>query len=241
MQGYKRLSIIIPVYNEESTVKRILEKVCSAKLPVEKDIICVDDGSKDRSADIIRSFMGKHPEERITYVRKRNGGKGSAIRKGFRLAKGDIITVQDADLEYDPRDFRKMIAPILNGKCKVVYGSRYKADKKGHFRNRHVVYMIHKFGNQFLSILTSVLYGQVLTDMETCYKMFTREVYSSISRDLSQDDFRIEPEITASIMKRGFRIIEVPIRYASRDFSEGKKITWVDGLMAAVQLLKSRI
>jgi glycosyltransferase involved in cell wall biosynthesis len=228
------LSIIIPVYNEEKTINKIISKVLSIRLPVKKEIIIVNDGSKDGSDKIIKKIIKQN--NFIKYFSKSNGGKGSAIRFGFTKAKGDIFIIQDADLEYKPSDYNKLLKPILLKRTEVVYGSRYLSEK-GHLKeHNHLTFKIHKIGNTFLSSLTSILYKQKITDMETCYKMFTRKVYNSIK--LESNGFEIEPEITSKIIKAGFNIMEVPISYFSRDFEEGKKITWKDGVKAAIHLIK---
>jgi dolichol-phosphate mannosyltransferase len=236
--GYNLLSVVIPVYNEEKTVGALLENVLKVKLPINLEIIVVDDGSKDNSASIIQKVIASHKTEQIKYYRKTNGGKGSAVRMGLEKAKGDIFVIQDADLEYDPNDYNTLLRPILAGKSKVVYGSRYLSDMSHLKENQHLTFRIHKFGNQCLSLLTSILYLQKLTDMETCYKMFTRDVYSRIR--LVSNNFNIEPEITSKIIKRGYRIREVPISYYSRDWGGGKKITWKDGIRALLSLIKWR-
>jgi dolichol-phosphate mannosyltransferase len=229
-----KLSIIIPVYNEEKTIEIILKKVMNIKIPIEKEIICVDDGSTDDSPNIIKRLSYKE----LFYYYKENGGKGSAVRFGLNKASGDILLIQDADLEYDPGDYVKLLEPILTNKTKVVYGSRYLSEK-GHLKeHNHLTFKMHKIGNSFLSFLTSFLYSQKLTDMETCYKMFTREVYGKL--DLNANKFDIEPEITAKILKGGYKIKEIPINYYSRDYKEGKKITWRDGLKAVYTLLRYR-
>lgn len=233
-----KLSIIIPVYNEERTIEPILKKVVDVKLPIKKEIVLVNDGSKDNSKKLIEDFIKKNKDVDIKLIDKANGGKGSAIRLGFKSATGDIFIIQDADLEYDPQDYSIMLPPILNNECKVVYGSRYKSEF-GHLKeNNHMVFRIHKLGNNMLSWLTSALYLQRITDMETCYKMFTKEVYQGLN--LVSDKFDIEPEITSKILKGGHKVKEVPIHYYSRDFSEGKKITWKDGVKAVFTLLKWR-
>jgi dolichol-phosphate mannosyltransferase len=237
--GYELLSIVIPVYNEERTVEILLEKVLKAKLPIKREVVIIDDGSADSSPKIIGKVISRHPGQQIRYYRKANGGKGSAVRMGFEKAKGDIFLIQDADLEYDPSDYRSLINPILKGKSQVVYGSRYLSER-GHLKeNSHLTFKIHKLGNDFLSLLASMLYGQRFTDIETGYKLFTSKVYSRLR--LESDDFRIEPEITSQILKLGYRITEVPINYYSRDFNEGKKITWRDGVKAAGLLVWLRL
>jgi len=232
---FKIISIIVPVYNEEKTVEEVLRKLAKVKLPLKKEIICVDDGSSDSSAKIIKRFI-KNNKSNIHYFYKKNGGKGSALIFGFKKAKGDILTVQDADLEYNPSDFKKLIKPILDKKTSVVYGSRYNSEK-GHLKdNMHMTFQIHRIGNKMLSYITTLLFLQKMGDMETCYKMFTREVYEKLN--LKANDFRIEPEITAQIIKNGYKIKELPISYFSRDFNEGKKITWKDGFKAFLAIIK---
>ena len=237
-KAYKKLSIIIPIYNEEATIEALLKKVISVKIPLKKEILCVDDGSTDRSAEIVKRVITRHKGQDLTYIHKENGGKGSAVRLGLQRATGDIFIIQDADLEYDPEDYNKVLVPILEEGAQVVYGSRYMS-QQGHLKeNNHLTYKIHLLGNNVLSLVTSMLYGHKITDMETCYKMFTRDVYESFT--LTSDDFSIEPEITSKMLKSGYYIMEVPISYYSRDFSEGKKITWRDGVKALGSLLKWR-
>ncbi len=235
----KKLSIIIPVYNEEASIEKIITKVISVKIPLAKEIICIDDGSTDNSGQIIKRLISaSNAQADIKYYCKNNGGKGSAIMAGFEKATGDAFIIQDADLEYDPADYNSLLGPILEGENKVVYGTRYHS-AYGHLKeNNHHTFIIHKFGNRMLSILTSALYLNKITDMETCYKLFTRDVYDKLH--LKSNDFSIEAEITAKILKLGYKIKEVPIHYYSRDFNEGKKITWKDGIKAAISLFKFR-
>lgn len=237
----KKLSIIIPVYNEENTIKEILNKVVSVKITLKKEIICIDDGSIDNSANIIKKLIKRKGKDNIDikYFYKENMGKGSAIRLGFKKATGDVFIIQDADLEYNPEDYNKLLELIIKKKFKVVYGSRYLSPETGHFKeHNHLTYEIHKIGNRFLSLITSILYGTRITDMETCYKVFTREVYDKLN--LHSNDFAIEPEITSKILKKGYKIKELDISYFSRDFKEGKKITWKDGVKALFYLIKYR-
>jgi dolichol-phosphate mannosyltransferase len=225
-----KLSIIIPVYNEEKTLLEIIKKVESIKLPnIEKEIIIIDDYSTDSSKDILKE-LEKSNKYKIFY-HKTNQGKGAALRTGFKNSSGDIILIQDADLEYDPNDYIRLLEPILNKETKVVYGSRLTKTKKH-------MYSLHHFGNWFLTFLTNILYSSHLTDMETCYKVFTKEVLSSMTLKAKRFDF--EPEITAKILKKGYKIKEIPISFHGRHFEEGKKITWVDGLKAMYYLLKYR-
>ncbi len=230
------LSIIIPVYNEEKTIEKILIRVISVEIPVNKEIICIDDGSRDSSGAIIQKVIAQYPQMNISYFQKENGGKGSAVREGIEKANGDLLIIQDADLEYDPTDYIRLIQRSSPGI--VVYGSRYLSEK-GHLKeNNHITFKIHKAGNRFLSLMTSALYGARITDMETCYKLLPKEVYKRLH--LYSNNFDIEPEMTAKILKAGFKIVEVPINYYSRDFNEGKKITWKDGMKAFFCLIKYR-
>lgn len=231
-----KLSIVVPFYNEEKTISAILERVLKVQVPFEKEIVCVDDGSSDEGPAIVAKLARKHKGLRL--VTKPNGGKGSAVRRGLEEASGDVLIIQDADLEYCPEDYPLLLEPIMNG-AHVVYGSRYMSPKGRLKENEHFTYYLHKFGNDFLSLATTLLYGQRITDMETCYKVMVKEVYKGLR--LVSDDFRIEPEMTAKILKRGYRIVEVPIQYFSRDFDEGKKITWRDGVKALLSLLRWRI
>lgn len=234
---YRTLSIIIPIYNEEKTVERLVRKVLAVKIPLKREIICVDDGSKDKSASILKRISAHNTQ--ITFIKHpRNKGKGAALRTGIKHATGDVIIIQDADLEYDPNDYSKLLKPIMHGETTVVYGSRYLSEK-GHLKeNQHMTFEIHKIGNQGLSLLTTLLYGRRMTDMETCYKVFDKDVIKKIKINASR--FEFEPEITAKVLKQGIKIKEIPINYYSRDFSEGKKITWRDGVAAAWYLFKYR-
>jgi glycosyltransferase involved in cell wall biosynthesis len=236
-KDFKKLSIVIPVYNEERYLKKIIAKVESQKIPLKKEIILVDDCSKDKTGNILRQ-LEKTRKYKI-YYHKINGGKGTAVRTGLSHATGDIILIQDADLEYSPKDYPKLLKPILDNSTSVVYGSRFKSKKGNLKENRHFTYMLHAFGNWFLTSLTNVLFLSRLTDMETCYKVFTKEVYEKIPK-LKATRFDLEPEITAKIRKTGYKITEVSVDYFSRDFNEGKKITWKDGVKAVYYLLKYR-
>ncbi len=234
-----KLSIVIPVYNEEKTLLTILRKVEQVKLPkvkgkeIKKEIIMVDDCSKDKSRAILKNLEKK--KKYIIKYHKKNGGKGRAVRTGLKCAKGDIILIQDADLEYDPNDYPKLLKPIIDGKTSVVYGSRFKSSKGRFKENNHLTYMFHSLGNWGLTMLTNILFGVRITDMETCYKVMRKEVVKPLKLRARKFDF--EPEITAKIAKRGYKIIEVPIKFNSRDFDEGKKITWRDGISHVFHLL----
>ncbi len=226
------ISILIPVYNERQFLREILAQVeevdfCGLK----QEIILVDDGSTDGTREILQELegLGKY---RIVYHEK-NQGKGAALRTAIQHASGDILVIQDADLEYDPRDYPDLIKLILQDRADVVYGSRLSAGKPVRAFN-----IWHYFGNKFLTFLTNILYNTTLTDMETCYKAFRADVIKPIP--IRSDRFDFEPEITAKVLKRGYRLYEAPISYYGRNFDEGKKITWVDGIWAVTTLIKYR-
>lgn len=217
-----KLSIIIPVFNEEETITQIVERVRS--VPLDTEIVMIDDASSDRSRDILYTFQS----DSIKVVHHDiNRGKGAAIATGLRLCTGDVVVIQDADLEYDPRDFIDLIKPIEAGQADVVYGVRDLTSQKP----------LMRFGNRFLTVLTNVLYGGNLNDMETCYKMMTRPVFERL--DLECRRFDVEPEITAKILRMGFKIHEVPIHYEARH--ENKKLSPFDGWPALRALLKYRL
>ena len=220
-----KLSIIIPVFNEAETIREVLKKIIS--VPQEKEIIVVDDCSNDGTRDILKALA--MPDMRLIF-HERNMGKGAAIRTGLKEAKGDAVVVQDADLEYDPTEFVALMNPIKQGRAAVVYGSRFKGGGKFLLKSR--------FANRVLTALTNLLFGCHLSDMETCYKCMRIDVARSIQ--IKSNGFEVEPEITAKILKRGFRIWEVPIRYRARNTLEGKKIHWKDGLKAIVALIRYR-
>lgn len=227
----ERLSIIIPVFNEEKTIAQILEKVLAVKIPrVEKEIIIVNDGSSDKSLEIINKFARKNRETIV--IDKDNGGKGSAVKAGLEKASGSIIIVQDADLEYHPEEIPMIIEPILQGKTDVVFGSRFK----GKIIGKQI--WSHNIGNKILSFATAIMFFHNISDMETCYKAFRRKVLNGMRINSKKFDF--EPEITAKILKRGYKILEVPITYNARTFEEGKKIGVKDGIAALKALVKYR-
>ena len=242
-----KLSIVIPVYNERATLEQIVRLVRTVDLTVnpsgsnpnlggpvvvEREIVIVDDGSTDGTRDILAEWnRTPQPEMKIIFHQV-NGGKGAALRTGFEHATGDLIVIQDADLEYDPRDYVKLLEPILDGRAPVVYGSRFMGGP------RAAMSLAHTFGNQMLTIVTNLFYGTSLSDMETCYKCFRRDVIANMP--LRSRRFEIEPELTAKILKRGYTIFEVPISYNGRAFHEGKKITWRDGITALRTLVKYR-
>ncbi len=224
----KKVTILIPVYNEAATLETIIKKVEDADFcGLDKEIILIDDYSTDGT----RELYGKIPYK--VYYHDYNQGKGAALRTGFKNATGDIIVIQDADLEYDPEDYSPLIRLILDGHADVCYGTRLSGGKP----SRSFMFT-HLLGNKFLSLLTNILYGSTLTDMETCYKAFKAEFIKGI--EIKSNRFDFEPEITAKILKRGARLYELPVSYYGREFSEGKKITWKDGFHAIIALIKYR-
>ncbi|TSK05066.1 MAG: glycosyltransferase family 2 protein [Geobacter sp.] len=221
-----KLSIVVPVYNEVDTITEILARVRAA--PFDKEIICVDDGSTDGTRELLSALAD---ESTRIYFHDRNRGKGAALRTGFGAAGGDIVIIQDADLEYDPQQYPRLIQPILEGKADVVYGSRFTTGEY-----RRVLFFWHMVGNTFLTLLSNMLTNLNLTDMETCYKVFRREVLERIT--VEEDRFGFEPEITAKVAKLDVRIYEVGISYSGRTYKEGKKIDWKDGVSALRCILK---
>ena len=228
LHAFRLLSVIVPVFNERVTVAEVIRRIRAVEVPVEVEVIVVDDGSSD-GTDKVLSALGDSTVRILTH--EVNRGKGAAIRTGMGAARGDLLLVQDADLEYDPEDWPSLLEPILKGKAQVVYGSRFTGQRKN-------MMPLHWMGNRFLSLVTNVLYSSTMSDMETCYKLFDRRVLEGIT--IQSDKFDFEPEITAKVLRRGYRIYEVPISYAGREISEGKKITWRDGLGALRALIKYR-
>ena len=226
-----KLSVVMPVYNESATLKKVVEKVLA--VPLEIELVCVDDGSRDGSVEILKELQKHHPQIK-TVLQPKNMGKGAALRRGIQEATGVYVVIQDADLEYDPTEYPILLDPLIQDKADVVYGSRFLG---GHAHR--VLYFWHSVGNWLLTLLSNTLTNINLTDMETCYKMFRREVIQSIP--IEEDRFGFEPEITVKIAKRRLRIYEVGISYWGRTYEEGKKIGWKDGMRAVWCLLKYSI
>jgi glycosyltransferase involved in cell wall biosynthesis len=227
---YRKLSVVVPVYNERSTVVEILRRIRTVELPggLDLEVVVVDDGSTDGTREVLKQLT----DSTVRVVHQpENHGKGAAIREALRHATGDLVIVQDADLEYDPEDWPKLINPVLRGKAVVVYGSRFTGERRN-------MLFVHWMGNRFLSFVTNALYNTTLSDMETCYKLIDRRVFDRLN--LRAERFDFEPEITAKILKLGVRIYEVPISYTGREFEEGKKITWRDGFAALWALVRYR-
>jgi glycosyltransferase involved in cell wall biosynthesis len=222
-----RLSVVMPVFNERATIEEIVLRVLA--VPMRTELIVVDDGSTDGTREVLARLREQAPFTLL--LQERNQGKGAALRRGFGAATGDLVVAQDADLEYSPEELPMLAELIADGRADVVYGSR--------FLGRHRVFLFtHYLGNRLLTLLTNVLYNTMLTDMETCYKVMRREVLQGLT--LRSNGFGIEPELTAKIFKRGWRVYEVPITYDGRSYEEGKKIGWRDGLVALWALLRYR-
>ncbi|MBN1956134.1 MAG: glycosyltransferase family 2 protein [Anaerolineae bacterium] len=239
-----KLSVIMPVYNEVATIEEIIRRVRAVPLQLsvgygdgdrrvvvlEREVVVVDDGSTDGTRDVLRALEGT--PELVIVFHERNQGKGGAVRTALQHASGDIFVIQDADLEYDPRDYLMLLLPILEQRSQVVYGSRFRGGPT------KAMFFWHMVGNRFLTFVTNVLYDTILTDMETGYKMFVRQVAEKL--DLTEKRWGFDPEITAQILRRGYRIYEVPISYTGREFAEGKKISWWDAFVVLRTLLRCR-
>ncbi len=222
-----KLSVIIPVYNEKNTIEEIIHRVLNVEIGLEKEIIVVDDCSQDGTRDILEGL--NHLNIKV-YFHSKNQGKGAALQTGFSKAEGDIILIQDADLEYDPREYPILLEPILDGRADAVYGSRFLGGP------HRVLFFWHYIGNRFLTTFSNMLSNLNLTDMETCYKAFKRETLNKIT--VKSKRFGFEPEITTKLAKLKCKIYEVPISYSGRDYSEGKKIGWKDGIAAIFHIIR---
>jgi glycosyltransferase involved in cell wall biosynthesis len=227
------LSIIIPVYNEKKTINELLKRVQQVSIPLNKEIIIIDDCSTDGTTELLKQIN----QENVTVLfQEKNGGKGKAVKRGFQKSTGDFTIIQDADLEYDPEDYKELLVPVLNGKANVVFGSRFIGDKP-----HRVLYFWHSVGNKILTLISNIFTNLNLTDMETCYKLLDRKALDLIKDKLSADRFGIEPEITAILSKSKLSIYEVGISYSGRTYAEGKKIGWKDGISAIYHIIKCNL
>jgi glycosyltransferase involved in cell wall biosynthesis len=224
-----KLSVIVPVFNEEKTVQQAIQNVVKRRHVFE--VIAIDDGSTDKTKTLLKKLAKKYPRK-LKVFRKKNGGKGSAIQYGLKKVKGDYVLIQDADLEYDPLDIPKLLEPIKKKKAVVIYGSRFLGPHSN-------LLFWHMMGNRWLNFLVNVLYNTTLSDMETCYKLIPTKLWKEAK--IESNDFCIEPEVTCKILKKGIRIFETPISYVGRDFTEGKKITWKHGFGAMWTIFKLRV
>ncbi len=227
-----KLSIVIPVFNEAATLEKLVDTVNAVQLGLDKEIVLVDDCSQDGTRDVMKQLEERHPDWKFAY-HEMNQGKGAALRTGFKVATGDLIIIQDADLEYDPNEYPQLLKPILDGHADVVYGSRFLGGGA-----HRVVYYWHYLGNKFLTTFSNMMTNINLTDMEVCYKVFKKDVLDSI--EIKENRFGFEVEITAKVSRGNWIMYEVPISYYGRSYAEGKKITWKDGFRAIWCILKYR-
>jgi glycosyltransferase involved in cell wall biosynthesis len=229
-----KLSIVMPVFNEIATLERIVQRVMDVDVGMDKELVIVDDGSSDGTRELYDGIRERYDEGVVRVVlHDRNRGKGAALRRGFAEASGDVVLIQDADLEYDPRDYPRLLAPILEGEADVVYGSRFVGGEA-----HRVLFFWHMLGNKMLTMLSNAFTNLNLTDMETCYKVFRAEVLRNVR--IRSDRFAVEPELTAKVARGRWRVFEVGIRYAGRTYGEGKKITWRDGVGALMAIVRFR-
>jgi glycosyltransferase involved in cell wall biosynthesis len=234
LTNFASLSILIPVYNEEALIEEQLRRVAAEPLELRKEIVVVDDGSQDQTLAAIERFRAANPEFAIQLcVHEQNRGKGAAVRSALELATGDLVIIQDGDLEYDPHDYPALLGPILDGRADAVFGSRFLGGP------HRVLYFWHSVGNRLLTTFSNIMTNFNLTDMEVCYKAMRREV--ALNLNLRSERFGIEPEITAKLARGRWRLYEVPITYAGRSYEEGKKITWRDGLAALWHIIYFRV
>jgi len=228
-ETFNKISVVIPCYNEINTIEAIIQLILAVDLPIDREIVIVDDCSTDGTRDLLKSFVSTDNIQVVFH--EENKGKGAALHTGFAHAKGDIIIIQDADLEYDPCDYSKLLEPILTGKADVVYGSRFVGSE-----SHRVLYFWHSLGNRVLTLLSNMFTNLNLTDMEVCYKVFKSKVLNRIK--LKENRFGFEPEFTAKIARQGCVVYEVGISYHGRTYEEGKKISWKDGIRACYVILK---
>jgi glycosyltransferase involved in cell wall biosynthesis len=226
-----KLSVVTPIYDERATLREVVDRILS--VPLEIELICIDDGSRDGSRELLAALQAQHSQIKVL-LQPRNMGKGAALRRGIQEATGDFVLIQDADLEYDPKDYPLLLEPLIQGKADVVYGSRFMGGAP-----HRVLYFWHSVGNWLLTLLSNCLTNINLSDMETCYKVFRREIIQAIP--LEENRFGFEPEVTVKVAKRRLRIYEVGISYQGRTYEEGKKIGWRDGVRALWVLLKYSI
>jgi glycosyltransferase involved in cell wall biosynthesis len=231
----EKLSIVMPVYNEQTTLAECVRRVLAVELSLEKELVLVNDASTDETAKVIEQICRQNKQSSIKVVtHPHNSGKGAALRSGFAEVTGDVVIIQDADLEYDPNDYHRLLKPILDGRADVVYGSRFIGSEE-----KRVIYFWHYVGNKLLTTFSDMCTNLNLTDVETCYKVFRREVVDKLN--IKCDRFGVEPEMTAKIAKAHWRVYEVGISYSGRTYAEGKKITWKDGLKAILTIIRFRL